>query len=80
MTRESGVTVSFDEFEVTNMYYGSQMTASVKFMVYEADKYTPARIDLVYEGGRWVIDNFYNLRYMIDVKNSMWDYLEQETI
>ena len=80
MTRESGVTVSFDEFEVTNLYYGSEMTASVNFMVYEADKFTPARIDLVYEDGRWVIDNFYNLRYMIDVKNSMWDYLEQETI
>ena len=80
MTRESGVTVSFEEFEVTNLYYGSEVTASVNFMVYEADKFTPARIDLVYENGRWVIDNFYNLRYMIDVRNSMWDYLEQETI
>ena len=80
MTRESGVIVSFDEFVVTNIYCGSELTASVNFMVYEADKFTPARIDLVYEDGKWVIDNFYNLRYMIDVKNSMWDYLEQETI
>ena len=80
MTRESGVIVSFDEFVVTNMYYGSEMTASVNFMVYESDKYTPVRIDLIYEDGRWVIDNFYNLRYMIDVKNSMWDFLEEETV
>ena len=80
MTRESGVTVSFDEFVVTNMYSGSELTASVNFMVYEADKYTPARIDLIFEDGRWVIDNFYNLRYMIDVKNSMWDFLEEETV
>lgn len=80
MTRESGVVVSFDEFVVTNMYCGSELTASVNFMVYEADKYTPARIDLIYEDGRWVIDNFYNLRYMIDVKNSMWDFLEEETV
>jgi len=80
MTRESGVTVSFDEFVVTNMYCGSELTASVNFMVYEADKYTPARIDLIFEDGRWVIDNFYNLRYMIDVKNSMWDFLEEETV
>ena len=80
MTRESGVTVSFDEFVVTNMYSGSELTASVNFMVYESDKYTPARVDLIFEDGRWVIDNFYNLRYMIDVKNSMWDFLEEETV
>ena len=80
MTRESGVIVSFDEFVVTNMYCGSELTASVNFMVYESDKYTPARVDLIFEDGRWVIDNFYNLRYMIDVKNSMWDFLEEETV
>ena len=73
MTRYSGNIISYDEFEVTSLVIGPEMTASVTFTVYEDDTYTPARIDLIYEDGRWVIDNFYNLRYMLNVRSSMWN-------
>lgn len=81
MSRYSGEFVSFEEFEVDNFWTdGDQMRASVSFVVYESDSYTPARIDLVYEDNRWVIDNFHNLRYMLDVRNSMWNYLANDII
>jgi len=54
--------------------------ASVSFVVYNDDTYTPARIDLVYEDNRWVIDDFHNLRYMIDLRNCMWDYLTHDIV
>ena len=75
MMRYAGAIVSFDEFEVTNLVMEPQRKASVNFTVSDVDTYTPARIDLVYEDGRWKIDNFYNLRYMLDVRNCMWKYL-----
>lgn len=76
MMRYSGVQLSFDEFEVEHVdLFSPVKRASVTFTVYEADTYTPARIDLVYEDGRWVIDNFHNLKYGIDVRNAMWNYL-----
>ena len=37
--------------------------------------YTPARIDMIFEDGRWVINNFYDMKYMVDVRNSMLQYL-----
>lgn len=81
MTRYGGELVSFDEFEVDNVWTnGKQMRASVSFVVYETETYTPARIDLVYEDGRWLIDNFHNLRYMLDVRNSMLAYLANDFI
>ena len=81
MSRYSGEFVSFEEFEVDNFWTdGDQKRASVSFVVYESDSYTPARIELVYEDNRWVIDNFYNLRYMLDVRNSMWNYLANDMI
>ena len=76
MLRYSGVQLSFDEFEVEHVdLFSPVKRASVTFTVYEADTYTPARIDLIYEDGRWVIDNFHNLKYGIDVRNAMWNYL-----
>ena len=81
MTRYSGTLPSFDEFEVDSYWSeGKEKRASVTFVVYGSDSYTPARIDLVYEDNRWVIDNFYNLRYMLDVRNSMWNYLANDII
>jgi len=81
MTRYSGVLLSFDEFEVEHVDLLSDVKrASVTFTVYEADTYTPARIDLVFEDGRWVIDNFHNLKYMIDVRNAMWNYVANPRI
>ncbi len=77
MTRDAGI-VSFDEFEVTNIELEPQMMASVSFTVYEATTYVPARIDLVFEEGRWVIDNFHNLKYMTDFRESMWDFLRND--
>lgn len=70
--------VDFDEFEVKNnsmMELGGVRTATVNFTVYTAHTYTPARIDLVYENGEWKIDNFYNLKYMLNMRASMWQYL-----
>ena len=51
------------------------MRASVAYTVYGMETYTPAQVDLVFEKGRWVIDNFHNLRYMLDVRNSMKQFL-----
>ena len=80
MTRYSGVIVNFDEFELTSMSLEPEKRATVDFTVYEADTYTPASIDLVYEDGRWVIDDFHNLKYMLDVRNCMWDFLVTDII
>lgn len=81
MTRYSGALLSYDEFEVEHVDLLSQVKrASVTFTVYEADTYTPARIELVYENGQWMIDNFYNLKYMINVRNCMWNYLANNNI
>jgi len=80
MTRYSGMIVNFDEFEVTDLVIEPEKKASVSFTVYEDDAYTPARIDLVYEDGHWVIDNFYNLKYMLDVRNCMRQYLAHDIV
>lgn len=73
--------VSFEEFEVKDLWIdGNQKRASVSFVVYNDDTYTPARIDLVYEDNRWLIDDFHNLRYMIDLRNCMWDYLTHDIV
>ena len=67
---------TFEEFEVTKLVMDEQgKSASVSFVVYEPDTYVPARVDLVFENGRWVIDNFHNLKYMIDVRSAMWNYV-----
>lgn len=81
MTRYSGVNVAYDEFEVDLIDIASnKKRASVTFTVYEDDTYTPARIDLVCENGCWKIDNFYNLKYGIDVRDCMWDYLSRDIL
>ena len=81
MARYSGVMVSFDEFEVDIIDITSKKKrASVTFTVYEDDTYTPARIDLICENGCWKIDNFYNLKYGLDVRNCMWEYLAHDII
>lgn len=81
MARYSGVMVSFDEFDVDVIdILGDKKRASVTFTVYEDNTYTPARIDLICENGCWMIDNFYNLKYGLDVKNCMWEYLAHDII
>lgn len=80
MTRYSGLIVSFDEFEVTSLTHEPEMRATVDFTVYETDTYTPASIDLVYEDGRWVIDDFHNLKYMLDVRDCMWNFLVTDIV
>ena len=73
--------VNFEEFEVKDLWFdGNQKRASVSFVVYNDDTYTPARIDLVYEDNRWVIDDFHNLRYMLDLRNCMWNYLTHDIV
>ena len=80
MTIDGGKNISYDDFEVTHIIKGDPMRASVTFTVYEADTYTPARVDLVFEDGRWVIDNFYNLKYQMDVRNCMWEFLAKDLL
>ena len=73
--------VSFEEFEVRDLWIdGNQKRASVSFVVCDDDTYTPARVDLVYEDNRWLIDDFHNLRYMIDLRNCMWNYLVHDIV
>ena len=80
MTRKPGM-VTFDEFQVFNLALGDgEMTASVSFTVYEEDTYTPAYVDLVYEDGKWMIDNFHDMKYMQDARQSMKRYLEDDTM
>jgi len=69
--------VSFDEFEVKYCYIGAknERFASVDFTVYTPDNYIPARVDLVYEDGAWKIDNFHHLKYMMNMKECMCEYL-----
>ena len=70
--------VSFEEFEVRKcVFNGDEKRAQVDFTVYENNSsYTPARIELVYEDGQWKIDNFYHLKYMFNMRERMWEYLD----
>lgn len=77
MTREPGM-VSFDEFEVFSLTLGEKMMASVSFTVYEDYTYTPAYVDLVYEDGKWMIDNFHDMKYLKDARESMERYLKDD--
>ena len=72
--------VNFDEFEVRNCYIGAdnERLASVFFTVYTPDTYIPARVDLVYEDGAWKIDNFYHLKYAMNLKECMWEFLQND--
>lgn len=80
MTYDSDL-VSFDEFEVQDLNVdANEMTATVNFTVYASDTYTPARIELVYEDGNWKIDNFYHLKYGLNLRSQMWDYLGNDLI
>ena len=80
MTYDSDL-VSFDEFEVQDLNMdANEMTATVNFTVYASDTYTPARIDLVYEDGNWKVDNFYHLKYGLNMRSQMWHYLGNDLI
>jgi hypothetical protein len=72
--------IDFDEFEVRDcvINVGDERTATVTFTVYASNTYTPARIDMVYEDGQWKIDNFYNMKYMMNMRSSMWRYLDSD--
>ena len=57
--------ISFDEFEVADCFIGS-------------NEDTPVRVELVYEDGQWKIDNFYHLKYMLNLRESMYQYLDND--
>ena len=65
--------VRFDEFEVADCYIGpnNEKTAAVNFTVYDPDS-------LVYEDGQWKIDNFLHLKYMLNLRESMYQYLDHD--
>ena len=81
MTYDSNL-ISFDEFEVADCYIGpdNEKTATVNFTVYAADSYTPVRIELVYEDGQWKIDNFYHMKYMLNLRQSMYRYIGSDML
>lgn len=73
--------VRFEEFEVKNCVFSdNDKRAQVDFTVYEANTYTPARIELVYEDGQWKIDNFYHLKYMLNLRERMMQYLDDRSL
>ena len=74
--------INFDEFEVADIFIGPnhQKTAIVNFTVYDMDSYTPARLELVYEDGQWKIDNFYHLKYMLNLRQCMYRYLNNDML
>lgn len=74
--------IDFDEFEVADLIIGpnNHKTAVVNFTVYDPDSYTPARIELVYEDGQWKIDNFYHLKYMLNLRQCMYRYLDNDML
>ena len=76
MTRDPEF-VSFDDFRVSQMLINGKNTASVSFTVYDENEEVPARVDLVFEDGRWLIDNFYQLKSMLNLRHSMWYYLNK---
>ena len=79
MTYETNL-VRFDEFEVKCCYIDAdnERLANVQFTVYTPDNYIPARVDLVYEDGEWKIDNFHHLKYAMNMKECMWEYLHND--
>lgn len=81
MTHELGV-IGFEEFEVDSLTIGSDSTrrATVSYTVFDANSYVPAKIDLIVENGQWVIDNFYNLKYLRDARQSMREYLVKDNL
>lgn len=72
--------VRFDEFEVADCYIApnNEKVAAVNFTVYDPDSYTPVRVELVYEDGQWKIDNFLHLKYMLNLRESMYQYLDHD--
>ena len=81
MTYDSNL-ISFDEFEVADCFIGpdNDKTATVNFTVYSPDTYTPVRIELVYEDGQWKIDNFYHMKYMLNLRESMYQYIGNDML
>lgn len=68
----------YDEFRISYLNLHSRVKrAVVSFMVYEDYSYTPARIELVYEDNQWKIDNFYNMKYKLNVRTAMWNYIHR---
>ena len=52
----------------------------MNFTVFDMDSYTPARLELVYEDGQWKIDNFHHMKYMLDLRQSMYHYLHNDML
>jgi hypothetical protein len=81
MTYDSNL-ISFDEFEVEDCFIGpnNEKTATVNFTVFASDTYTPVRLELVYEDGQWKIDNFYHMKYMLNLRQCMYRYIGNDML
>lgn len=73
----------YENVKVTNYYlekimlddakYGSVAAFTLK--VHNCGSVTPVRVDLVKENGKWLIDNFTDIKNDIDYRKMMTDYL-----
>ena len=81
MTYDSNL-IGFDEFEVEDCFIGpnNEKTATVNFTVFASDTYTPVRLELVYEDGQWKIDNFYHMKYMLNLRQCMYRYIGSDML
>lgn len=74
----------YDNVKVTNYYlekimledaeYGTVAAFTLK--IHNCGSVTPVRVDLIKENGKWVIDNFTDLKYNIDFRKMMQEYLK----
>lgn len=76
MTRCSDL-VYFDDFHVSRILIDGTKRATVSFYVSDAYEEVPASVDLVFENGHWVIDNFHQLKGMVNLRSSLWYYLNK---
>ena len=76
MTRCSDL-VYYDDFRVSSLVTDGKKRATVSFYVSDAYEEVPASVDLVFEDGHWVIDNFHQLMGMYNLRHSLWYYLNK---
>jgi len=67
--------VSYEGFKVEDLVLTPERRAAVTFTIYHSDSYVPARIDMVYEEGTWVIDDFEDLKYIKSWKKGMTEFV-----
>ena len=70
--------VNYEDFRVEDLMLTPERRAAVTFTIYHSDSYVPARIDMVYEDGSWVIDDFEDLKYIKSWKEGMAEFVKEK--